>query len=301
MDNEIDTLSLDHFRQRSPRQRKRAQRRDREKSLMRLYREYDALRSQLHRLGYERLDPPVQRGWKRFFVLRDHPMQRITHSPRREESFFQGILDKISTTQYSSKRDFKMKRRRRGRKIHEPRPQELQTFWTKTFKAAKFTEEEARYFDLIMTNEREGSYYRWMYVFREPWRFRLKVEPNIIRWKRVKDFDLERRIAEMKRYIDGNHLWPQIFRVLDGSHRWRGAYWSTGELAKYKDPFKNKAFADILDQYMPDRRANVVNMKPSDIEGFLFTVQNDTPIRIKVNTLRSQICTECSIWAWPHY
>src|SRR5689334_8102577 len=120
MNHEIEILSLDHFRQRSPRQRKRAQRKNYEKSLMRLYRGYDALRSQLHRLGYERLDPPVQRGWKRSFVLRDHPLQRITHSPKREEAFFQNILEKINTTQYSSKRDFKVKRRRRGRKVYEP-------------------------------------------------------------------------------------------------------------------------------------------------------------------------------------
>lgn len=274
MNHEMDKLSLDHFRLRSPRQRKREQCKDRERWLMRLYREYDALRSRLNRLGYERLDPPVQRGWKRSFVLRDHPLQQLTHSPKREETFFQGILDKINSIQYSSRRDFKVKHRRRGKKVHESRPQELKTIWMSGFEKMKFTEEEARYFDLVMTNEREGSSFRWMYVFREPWRFRLKIEPNIIRWKRVKDFDLERRTLELEHYIDGHHLWPEIMAMRHGSYQWRNRYDWGGELPKYKvDPLMNKALAAILDEHMPDKRFTLINRKPSDDEGFLFLIE----------------------------
>ena len=191
MDYDIDKLSPEHFRLKSSRRRERWKRRDREKSLLRLYRELDALRTQRRELGFERLDPPVIRGYKRYFVLR----AEVARS--REAKFFQRILDRINTTKYSSRRDFKKKGRRFGRKVYEVRSQELEKLWTDAFKKRNFTEQEAAYFDLVMTDERPGSYYRWMYVFREPWRFQLKIEPNVIRWTRVKDFDLEQRIGEM--------------------------------------------------------------------------------------------------------
>lgn len=78
----------------------------------------------------------------------------------KEAKFFQGILDRINTTEYSSRRDFKKKRRRFGGKVYEVRSQELERLWTGSFKAKKFTEQEASYFDLVMTDERPGSYYR---------------------------------------------------------------------------------------------------------------------------------------------
>lgn len=136
MDYDIDTLSPEHFRLKSSRRRERWKRRDREKSLLRLYRELDALRTQRRELGFERLDPPVMRGYKRYFVLR----AEVARS--REAKFFQGILDRINTTAYSSRRDFKKKRRRIGRRIYEVRSQELEKLWTDAFKKRKFTEQE---------------------------------------------------------------------------------------------------------------------------------------------------------------
>lgn len=263
MDYEIDTLSPEHFRLKSSRRRERWKHRSREKSLLRLYREYDALRDQKRDLGWERLDPPVLRGYKRYFVLRSEVARG------KEAKLFQSILDKINTTEYSSRRDFKKKRRRFGRKVYEVRSQQLQRLWTGSFREKKFTGQEASCFDLVMTDERPGSYYRWTYVFREPWRFQLKIEPNVIRWTRVKDFDLERRIGEMERYIYSNRLWPQINKLRSGScQRW-GMYACKGDLPKYRyDPLKNRRFVDALDEYWPDMRPEMRIEKPSDDEGF---------------------------------
>ncbi|MEJ1242138.1 hypothetical protein WBG78_28580 [Chryseolinea sp. T2] len=265
MDYDIDILSPEYFRLKSSRRRERWKRRDREKTLLRLYREIDALRKQRRDLGWERLDEPVMRGYKRYFVL------RADVAKSKEAKFFQGILDRINTTEYSSRRDFKKKRRRGGRKMYEVRSQEVEKLWTDAFRKRKFTEQEASYFDLVMTDERPESYFRWMYVFREPWRFQLKIEPNIIRWTMVKDFDLERRIGEIDRYIDGNHLWPTILRLVRGGYKYRGRYARVGELPKYSyDPFRNRTFAEILDEYWPDARAEMKIEKPSDDEGFSF-------------------------------
>lgn len=272
MNTDNDILPLGHFRLKSSRRRKRWQRTERDKSLIRLYREYDALNSQRHKLGFERLDPPVQRGWKRFFVLCDHPMQRTGNTPKRESGFFQGILDKINTIQYSSRRDFKVKRRRRGKKVYEERPQALLMHFT--FRSLKVTDEEARYFDIVTENGPAGKC-RGVYAFREPWRFKLKIEPNIIRWKRIRDFDLERRIGEMDQFIHHHDLWPRMLKVTYGSYQWRYRwYWDDKSKKHRHSSLKNRSFAGILDEYLPDTQSCIVNMKPHmkppDSGGFSF-------------------------------
>ena len=59
------------YRLRTARQKKRMQYEDFDKQLIQLHEEESALRSQKRNLGWEPLIPPVQKGWKRFFVLRD--------------------------------------------------------------------------------------------------------------------------------------------------------------------------------------------------------------------------------------
>lgn len=238
---------------------------EREKSLLRVYREYHRLQNEHLNLGYERLEPPVQRGWKRFFVLRPDV------AGSREAKLFQGILDRINTTEFSSRRDFRKKRRRGGRKVYEVRSQELLKLCTTSFAKKKFNEEEASYFDLVMADERPGSYYRWIYAFREPWRFQLKIAPNIIRRTKVKDFDLECRISDVSRYIDRNHLWPYIFKLRYGSSQWSGRYTWGGDLPRYRyDPLKNRTFAEVLDEYWPDGQNKTEIEKPPDDGGFSF-------------------------------
>lgn len=92
-------------------------------------------------------------------------------------------------------------------------------------------------------------------MFREPRRFQLNIEPNIIiRWTGMKDFDLERRIRKIERYLDGNRLWLRIWKLPDGSHQYWARY-KYGDLEKYQyDPFKNRTFVEILDEYLPDVR-----------------------------------------------
>ncbi|MGV3588803.1 MAG: hypothetical protein ACO1OF_17490 [Adhaeribacter sp.] len=81
---------------RSAREKKRLVKLDFEKQLRQLARERCHLLEQKRSLGYEPLKPPVQKGFKRFFVLRDD----VAWSPRA--AFFQEILDKINTVQYSA-------------------------------------------------------------------------------------------------------------------------------------------------------------------------------------------------------
>lgn len=73
------------------RQKKRMQYEDFDKQLISLDKKRDDLQELKRNLGWEPLIPPVQKGWKRFFVLRDD-VERSKHA-----EFFQNILKKINT------------------------------------------------------------------------------------------------------------------------------------------------------------------------------------------------------------
>src|ERR1043165_6753919 len=104
--NDFITNDIRSIRIRSRRHKKRAQHEDFEKKLIALGKE----RSQLYRhqrtLGWVELHPPVMRGWKRYFVLRED-VQRS-----KGGTFFSNMLNKINTVQYSSRKDFKVKKRK---------------------------------------------------------------------------------------------------------------------------------------------------------------------------------------------
>ncbi len=264
MSEQDEHISVEHFRLKSPRRKKRWLHHDREKKLIRLYHEQMNLRTEMRNLGYEELDPPVQRGWKRFYVLRDDV------SRGKDAAFFQGILNKINTTKYSSRRDFKVKRRHRGKKVYVVSGQELEKLTASCFAKKKFSEREAKYFDLVMTREKVGNKNIWLYRFQEPWRFRLKIEPNIIRRTRVKDFSLEKRLDEINHYLKRNNLLPKMLKVVHGNYQWWGRY-DYLDLPRYSyHPFRNRSFADILDEYLPTKQATNLHIKPSDFEGFCF-------------------------------
>jgi hypothetical protein len=257
MDKCINDISTDHFRLRSLRRKKRSQRQSFHKNLLRLYKEERSISRQIGSLGYEELDPPVQRGWKRYFVLRED----VARS--KDAKFFQGILDKMNTTEYSWKKDFKVMRKHRGKKIYVVRDQELEKLWPCSFKKKKFTEKEEKYFDLVMTNERVGKHFIWLYRFQEPWRFRLKVEPNMIKRAKIKNFDLERRANEISQYLGRNNLRPKMLKVVHGRYQWRLRYSYEGELPKYEyHPFRNRSFAEILDEYLPDQQKRTIKLNP---------------------------------------
>ena len=58
------------YRLRTVRQKKRMQYEDFDKQLIKIGKEENALWRQRRNLGWEPLLPPIQSGWKRFFVLR---------------------------------------------------------------------------------------------------------------------------------------------------------------------------------------------------------------------------------------
>jgi hypothetical protein len=236
--NEIEYF-INSSRIRSLRRRKRAQRDAFDKELLKLYREYKAIRNGIHSLGWEELKPPVQNGWMRCFVLRDDVRRT------KQGIFYQQILDKINTTEYSWRKDFKKKRRQHGRKVYVIREQALRRPDEKEFFSKKFTDEERACFHEVLTHHAWSKTPVNVYIFAEAWRFVLKISPRMITKVRILDVDLKRRESELSNYIDRHNLWPHINKLLHGdSHRY---HWHV----EHTSPFKNKPFHSIVADHWP--------------------------------------------------
>ncbi|HXB09595.1 MAG TPA: hypothetical protein VNW04_20855, partial [Puia sp.] len=166
MDNKLiaqygeDILS---YRLRSARQKKRAQREAFDKHLIGLYYEEEALYRKRWDLGWEPLVPPIQKGWKRVFIVRPD-IARGRHG-----EFFAAILEKLNTCDFHPKKDFLVMKGRKRRKKWVVKPQELKQLHHSEFE--KLTETEKQFFHPeahVVKWSREPVVY---YVFNDCWRF----------------------------------------------------------------------------------------------------------------------------------
>jgi len=228
------------YRLRTARQRKRMQYEDFEKFLIQLNEENRELYQRKRNLGWEPLVPPVQKGWKRFFVLRND-VARSKHA-----DFFQGILKKINTYDWSYRKDFLVRRRRFGKKVYVVKGQKLLEPHEYHFAKLCFNEKEKQMF------REEHRYGYWnrkpgnkVYVFNEPWRFVLVVKPNFITRVRIRDEVIEARLNAIDYYLERNCLeWKQQ-KILYGNCRWR--HWHGGKKPWEINGFKNWPVERILD------------------------------------------------------
>lgn len=228
------------YRLRTARQKRRMQYEDFDKQLIQLDKKEKELWKKKRNLGWEPLTPPVQKGWKRFFVLRDD-VARGKHA-----EFFQNILDRINTYDWSAKRDFKVKRRKFGRKVYVAKPQKLLEPDEQHFKKLCFTEDERQLFHTEYRTERWRIEPVKRYVFVEPWRFVLRTAPNMIDKIRIKDAELESRIQQLDNYIGRRDLRKRMAKILNGQYGDR--CWREHEAERYNEvnPHKNKSLRQLL-------------------------------------------------------
>jgi hypothetical protein len=226
------------YRLRTARNKKRMQYEDFYKRLINLHKEERALIKQYRNLGWEPLVPPVQKGWKRVFVLRDD-VARSKHA-----EFYAGILAKINTTQWSHRRDFLKKKRAFGRKKYVERQQFLLKPCEYHFRKLELTEKERQQFHEVWSYERARGPFIKRYVFTEPWRFVLRVQPNIIDKVRKTDPELEARLHEIESYLERNALENVVTRLLGNTESW---YKKQHPKPKEVYYLKNKPLLRILD------------------------------------------------------
>ena len=130
-------------RLRNLRSRKRIAREDHEKFLRACIKRQKALFKQRRELPLVPLEKPYQKGYVRFFVLREDVRQG------KQADFFATLLEKINTYQYADTRKFQKKKKRRGKRVYIARKQELYTFsqweWERALERGKFTQKERAY------------------------------------------------------------------------------------------------------------------------------------------------------------
>ena len=207
-------------RLRNLRSRKRIAREDHEKFLRECIKRQKVLFKQRRELPLVPLEKPYQKGYVRFFVLREDVRQG------KQADFFATLLEKINTYQYADTRKFQKKKKRRGKRVYISRKQELYTFsqweWERALEKGKFTQKERAYFAKIECFNRQKDRFEIHYEFTEAWRFELRVKPNMITYYRPVDIAIERELAELDKIIDDYKNWGIIHSKIYGrSYSWR--------------------------------------------------------------------------------
>jgi hypothetical protein len=216
----------------SARQKRRLVKTGRDKQLIQLNKRRNELWEQQRLLPKVPLEHPYQRGWKRFFVLRDD----VKRSPIAE--FYEALLVKINTVEYHHDKAFKRKKRRKGRNVYVVRQQQLQEFYDYSWQANRMTltDDEKACFTRVefMDTHRRVNI---KYVVTEPWRYILKILPRIITHVKLMDVDIEKELAYIDNRIDSNYLEPRLYRLTRGRrYNWKDEF---NEPAKYINKLKN--------------------------------------------------------------
>jgi len=225
------------YRLRTVRQKKRMQYEDFDKQLLRLRREKGELYELEQNLGWEPLIPPVQKGWKRFFVLRED-VARSRHA-----EFFENILKKINTYEWHYRKDFRVRKKRYGKNKYTVKTQSLLRPCEDYFKKLNFTDVEKSFFYEVWKMDCSKKLVKY-YVFSEPWRFVLRVRPNMIDKVKRKDEEIERRMNEINQYLEWNYYVCRLEKLMHGDAGYRK--WRDGLRFPLINPLKNRPVHHIL-------------------------------------------------------
>jgi hypothetical protein len=244
----MDTKIINEFGQeilcyklKTARQKKRALKKSKEKQLIQVDRKQTALYKIQRNIPYIDLEVPYQKGWKRFFILRED----VARS--NKAVFYQNILEKINTTIVSNRKDFKKKKNVKGKRIDIVTAQFTKPLTQVEFIKLRFTDKETAYFSWELVKEKHTNRYVKMLVFNEPWRYTLKTIPNIITQAKMIDEQLESEISEINNFIEKQYLQHKInkARSITTNYRWK-------KLEKPKYTFKKKNVLEWLNEMEQD-------------------------------------------------
>ncbi len=240
----MDTKIINQFGQeilcyklKTAKQKRRAVKKDKEKRLIQLEEKSVFLWRAKQNLPFVNLEEPYQKGWKRFFILREDVARSNV------ANFFENILQKINTVKYSARKDFKKRKRVKGKKADVLREQFTKPLTQTEFDKLCFTDKETAYFSWELIKQNYSNKYVKMLVFNEAWRFTLRIEPNIITQEKLIDVQLESEIKELANYIESNNLEPKINKAKSRHTKYK---WHNDTKKKYK--FKKMNAVDWLNE-----------------------------------------------------
>lgn len=242
-------MDIESYKVPSKRTKQRRIKQAKDRQLLSLRRELTVIEKQIKDLGYEDLHPPIQRGWKRYFVLRPDVALGV------HAAFYQQILDKINQVCICHKRDFKQKKRKMGKNNYVAINQEPKYLNETEFAKVRLSEAQKALFARVRKqNQWSGWFY--CYEFMENWRFVLKTERNMITQKRVRDWDLEKRKNEIEHILYDASMCYYRFGWLSNSHisgaRW---YWADPIYEKQENPLRNRSLHQIVNAIYQDQLA----------------------------------------------
>lgn len=182
------------IRGKTDRRRKREAFKQKEKQFIQLNKKESQLYKQRTNLGFELLEKPYQKGFKRSFIVRDDVAQT------KYGAFYNELLAYINTTKYSLRKDFKKSKKINRKRVLVETSQELESFHDFQFKIIpeKF---KSCFLPTVVYHPNFKSFVI-KYKFIEPWKYVLKVEPNMITHRRKIDNELEQEISQIKNKIE---------------------------------------------------------------------------------------------------
>ncbi|WP_166922131.1 hypothetical protein [Flavobacterium poyangense] len=245
----MDDFLLDdcmlYARLKTKRQKKRLVKEDFEKQLVQIAKRNSAIYSAIRNLPLVELKEPYQKGWVRYFVVRVDVLRSA------EGVFYEKILEKINTFQFSNQKEFTNRKKRFGKKSIHPRERFVANISVSDWNTNKFelTDKEKSCFTLI--EKWSDLYKRFVryYKFNEPWRFVFKIEPNIITHKKAIDTALESELRLIENYIQNRNLRCKIYKMWNTKADY---YWSLEKL-KHHNQIKNKNLNTIYEMYLEEK------------------------------------------------
>ena len=222
------------------RQKKRAVKTAQERNLLTLHKERKQIWQQQRNLGYVDVHPPIVKGWKRYFVLRGDVARC------KDALFYQNILDKINKVEYCNRKDFKQKPRYSSkRKKWVPIEQTVLQPGHSDFVKLNFSEKEKALFEERYVKHKWRKELVKVFVFKEQWRFVLRIRQNLITKVKAVDIELLKREKEIDNYLTRTNKVDTLNHLLGKSvNKWRR--WDGKPKEKYR--VKRKTLVQIINE-----------------------------------------------------
>ena len=194
-----------------------------------LYWELDEIREKQRKLGVFKLNPPIQRGWARQWLLRADILRSSDGNRYLKILPFVQNSQVSRTTDFSGRNELKLKTISLKQKDLLDWPE---FWWDKYF---DYINEEYGY--------RTGVEYKYnkCYSIKKPYLFEIEIVPNFIEYLPIIDPQLESREKEIYNKIEKKNLWTVIDKFLFGSMGYKRDEWSLSLV-------KNKSLLKELEQ-----------------------------------------------------
>ena len=226
--------------------KKRLVKKDFEKQLLKLDEKSTQIWKAIKELPLVPIENPYQKGWKRFFVVREDVLKS------KDGDFFENLLEKINTFQYSNQKKFTVRKRRNRKKIDAPKEHKLLDLYPREFNCEKLnlSDKEKKYFEQVQKWCAINKNFKTVFQFTESWRYVLKIKPNIITHKQAIDSDLESQSDRLENYITNNDLRKKINKMKDyHQYKYHAEYFKL----KNSNPLKQKSLDTIYDLYLNEK------------------------------------------------